>query len=270
MPLLPPLSTISQIFAVKRWATGTLLAISFMAGAGVEQCQAQSSAGTSSKVSIPAWVPIYPGAKVGVAKTSSPGVQTTIWFTVSTDDPCARVTKFYEERLTLAGFSIVRGSMGDGCVGTLRAHDPAGREINLSGGKMVSGTRYELEVTQLSGADQSSRPAYGRRQDSSAGNGEIPSWVPIYRQWAPRNISTRQSGRDYFVSFTFNTHDDARSILSWYQDQLRQAGLRADMDVAGSAGALRSSTRDNRRALKIEVSASGSQNVVLLEVREER
>jgi hypothetical protein len=270
MPLLPPLPAISQTLAGKLRVTGTLLAISFMAGAGGQQCQAQLSAGTSSKVSIPAWVPIYPGAKVGVPSSSSPGVQVTMWFTISTGDPCARVTKFYEERLTLAGFSIVRGTMADGCVGTLRAHDPAGREINLSGGGMANGTRYELEVTQLSDAGQSSRPAYGRRQDRGTGTGGIPPWVPVYRQWAPRNISTRQSGRDYFVSFAFNSRDEARSILSWYQDQLRQTGFRVDMDVAGTAGALRSNTRDNSRALKIEVSAAGDQNVVLLEVREQR
>jgi hypothetical protein len=42
------------------------------------------------------------------------------------------------------------------------------------------------------------------------------------------------------------------------------------MDVAGTNGALRSNTRDNNRAVKIEVSAAGGQNVVLMEIREQR
>jgi hypothetical protein len=37
-----------------------------------------------------------------------------------------------------------------------------------------------------------------------------------------------------------------------------------------AASALRSNTRDNRRSLKIEVSATGGKSVVLLEAREER
>jgi hypothetical protein len=259
MPLLSTLSATYRKLPGRLPITETILVLGFIAGAGGQP-----------KVSVPAWVPIYPGAKVEVPRAPSPGVQITMWFTVSTGDSCARVTKFYEERLTLAGFSLVRGTIEDGCIGTLRAHDPAGREINLSGGKMPNGTRYELEVTQLSGEEQSSRPANGRRQDSGAGNGAIPSWIPVYRQWAPRNLTTRQSGRDYEISFSFNSRDDARSILSWYQDQLRRTGFRVDMDVAGTNGALRSHTPDNRLALKIEVSAAGGQNVVLLEAREQR
>jgi hypothetical protein len=259
MPLLPSWSMTYRKFSGKLAIAEALLVLGFIAGAGGQP-----------KVSIPAWVPIYPGAKVEVPRAPSPGVQTTMWFTVSTGDSCARVMKFYEERLTLAGFSLVRATTSDGCIGIERAHDPAGREINFSGGEMANGTRYELEVIQLSGGDQSSRPANGRRQDSGAGNGGIPSWVPVYRQWAPRNLSTRQSGQDYETSFSFNTRDDARSILSWYQDQLRRTGFRVDMDVAGTNGALRSHTPDNRMALKIEVSAAGGQNVVLLEAREER
>jgi hypothetical protein len=263
MPLLPPWT------AVGRKTIGMLLSAACMAAAGAEPCRAQAT-GASSGVSIPAWVPIYPGAKVGTITSSSPGVQVTIWFSVSTSDPCARVTKFYEDRLTSAGFSLVRGTTRNGCIGTLRAHDSMGREINLDGGEMPSGTRYGLEVTELSDTRQSSRPGPGPRQVGRVGGSEIPQWLPVYRQWAPRNVETRQSGRDSFVSFTFDSRDDARSILMWYQDQLRGAGFNVSMDTAGTNGALRSNTRDNRRSLKIEVSATGGKNVVLLEAREER
>jgi hypothetical protein len=40
------------------------------------------------------------------------------------------------------------------------------------------------------------------------------------------------------------------------------------MDVAGTNGPLRSNTADNSRAVKIEVSAAGGQNVVLFELRD--
>jgi hypothetical protein len=259
--------------------TGTLLAIVVIAGAGAQQRRAQTSAGTSSQVSIPAWVPIYPGARVGVPRSDSGGVERTIWFKILTDDPCERVGRFYEERLNLAGFSVVKsGPNEDRCVGVLQSHDAAGRKVNLSGGiliqerggRPVKVTEYEVEVIQLTGPTQPARPTDGIRQDNSSAHGRIPPWVPAYPRAVPQNFSARQSGREYFVSFTFTTRDDARSILSWYQDRLRQTGFTVTMDVVGTAGALRSNTRDNSRALKIEVSAAGGQNVALFEVREQR
>jgi hypothetical protein len=270
MPLPPLLTALSRMFAVKRPLTGTLLAISFVAGAGGQQHQPKTSSGSSSQVSIPAWVPVYPGAKVGVPTSSQGRTELNIWFTISTGDPCNRVWRFYEERLNLAGFSVVKGTQRDGCVIVLESHDPAGRKVNLSGGSFANGTRYQVEVVQLSDGDRSGQPGNGTRKDSTTVNSGIPSWLPVYPQSAPRNLQARQSGPEYFVSFTFTTRDDARSILSWYQDKLRQMGFRVDMDVAGTAGALRSNTRDNSRAVKIEVSAAGGQNVVLLEVRDQK
>jgi hypothetical protein len=40
------------------------------------------------------------------------------------------------------------------------------------------------------------------------------------------------------------------------------------MDVFGTNGALRSNTRDQSRAVKIELSAAGGQNVVVFEIRD--
>ncbi|MDQ1469721.1 MAG: hypothetical protein QOJ99_1201 [Bryobacterales bacterium] len=145
--------------------------------------------------------------------------------------------------------------------------------MNLTGGVSVRGTEYEVEVVErgaAQGADQPSRPASGTRQESGTASGGIPAWLPVYPRWAPQNVSVRQSGPEYFISFNFTSRDDARSILSWYQDRLRQAGFSVSMDVAGTNGALRSNTRDNNRAVKIEVSAAGGQNVVLMEIREQR
>jgi hypothetical protein len=59
-------------------------------------------------------------------------------------------------------------------------------------------------------------------------------------------------------------------FLSWYQDRLRQMGFNVSMDVFDTKGALRSNTRDQSYAVKIDVSAAGGQNVVVLDVRDGR
>jgi hypothetical protein len=270
----------SRKFAIKLSITRTLATISFLAGAGAQQLPAQTSPVNGSAVSIPAWVPIYPGANVGVATSDRGGVETTIRFKILTGDPCERVGRFYEERLNLAGFSVVKsGPDQNRCIAVFQSHNPAGtRKVNLTGGiliqerggKPVQMTRYEVEVIQLRETGQSGGPNYGTGQNTKTGNGPIPPWVPSYPHAVPQNVSDRQSAGEHFVSFTFTTRDDARTILSWYQDRLRQTGFTVSMDVAGTAGALRSNTRDNSRALKIEVSAAGGQNVALFEVREQR
>jgi hypothetical protein len=45
-------------------------------------------------------------------------------------------------------------------------------------------------------------------------------------------------------------------------------GFTVSMDVFGTNGALRSNTRDQSRAVKIELSAAGGQNVVVFEIRD--
>jgi hypothetical protein len=278
--MLPTLSLMSRKLEVKLSITGTLLIISFLAGADGQQVQAQTPPGNGSVVSIPSWVPIYPAANVS-AVTSVPGrVESMISFKILTGDSCERVVSFYEERLNLAGFSVVKsGPDRDRCIHVLQSHNPAGtRKVNLSGGiliqerggKPVQMTRYEVEVIQLRDTGESGGPNSEAGQNTNTVNGPIPPWVPAYPRAVPQNFSERKSGRERSVSFTITTRDDARTILSWYQDKLRQTGFTVTMDVAGTAGALRSNTRDNSRALKIEVSAAGSQNVALFEVREQR
>lgn len=259
MPMPPPFSAISRKFAVRLRVTGMLLAIGIIAGGRAQHCQAQTSAGTSSKVSLPSWVPVYPGAKVEL-DSRYPNTNSEMQFVLSTSAPFRQVVAFFENRLTLAGFSVVKSGSGENGSLQMNSHDPSGsRAVNLFFGTRMSLTEVSMEVVQRDEARQ-----------SSAAGARIPAWVPPYPRAVPQNLSDRQSGREHSVSFTFITRDDARTILSWYQDRLRQTGFTVTMDVAGTSGALRSNTRDNSRALKIEVSAAGGQNVALFEVREQR
>ena len=256
-----------------------LLAVTFLAIVIVAGPAAQQSSAQSSPVSIPAWVPIYPGARVDAPRSARGRVERTMWFNIMTSDSCERVVRFYEEKLNLAGFSLVKGfGDQDGCTGVQAHNAPGSRKVNLTGGMVVRENRgrpvkvteYEVEVTELTDSGQSGPQGNGVRQENGSTHSAIPQWVPSYPRAVPRNISAKQSGREYFLSFTFTTTDNAQSILSWYQDRLRQSGFTVNMDVFGTNGALRSNTRDNSRALKIEVSAAGGQNVALFEVREQR
>jgi hypothetical protein len=232
----------------------------------------------ASQSAVPAWIPIYPGAKVADIKSQPGGTESYLWFTVSTRDACGRVWRFYDEKLKLAGFNVVTGAIGDDCPNVIRAHTARGeREVNLSGGLRISydsrgnpvrNTEYGFEVVQRGNANAGSMPSGGARQDTAGGG--IPAWVPAYPGSVPQGISAQRDGRENFVSFRFTSRDDARRILSWYQDRLRQMGFTVSMDVFDTKGALRSNTRDQSRAVKIDLSAAGGQNVVVLEIRDGR
>ncbi len=220
---------------------------------------------------IPAWVPVYPGSKVTVSRTQQAGTESYLWFTVLTRDVCGRVWRFYDEKLKLAGFSVVLSTRSgdEDCVHVMRAHTAGGeREVNLSGGPRITysagnpvrNTEYEVEVVQRGGS--------GTRQKEEAANGSIPTWLPAYPGWVPQGISAKRDGAETFISFRFTSRDDAKRILSWFQEKLRQMGFNVSMDVFGTNGALRSNTRDQSRAVKIEVSAAGAQNVVLMEIQD--
>jgi hypothetical protein len=232
---------------------------------GIAVCQSE----------IPAWIPIYPGGKVEDITSNPSGGESYLWFTVSTRDACGRVWRFYDEKLKLAGFSVITGPIGDDCPNTIRAHGPRG-EVNLSGGLRISydsrgnpvrNTDYGFEVVQRGNSNASSMPRGGPPRD---GGGRIPAWVPAYPGAVPLDISGQRDGRENFVTFRFNSRDDTRHILSWYQQRLTQLGFNVSMDVFDTKGALRSNTRDQSRAVKIDVSAAGGQNVVVFEVRDGR
>jgi hypothetical protein len=211
---------------------------------------------------VPSWVPIYPGAKITDVQFKPGRVQSHLAFRISTRDACRRVSQFYEDRLTTAGFSLVKGSSDQGCIGVMQSHDGSHtRNLNLSGGMTVRGTEFQVEVTELADSADAGRTAVPK--------GTIPSWVPLYPQaTSPKNLASHRSARETFTTFTIETRTDVRTLLGWYQNRLRQAGFEASMDVAGNNGVLRSHTRDNDRDLKIEVSMTGGQNVAMFEVRD--
>lgn len=123
-------------------------------------------------------------------------------------------------------------------------------------------------MVQRGGTNPASGSRTGAQQENSASDGRIPAWVPAYPGSVPQGVSAKRDGSENFVSFRFTSRDHARRILSWFEDKLRQKGFTVSMDVAGTNGALRSNTRDQSRSVKIEVSAAGAQNVVLMEIRD--
>jgi hypothetical protein len=233
----------------------------------------ETTGGDTSGVVIPRWVPIYPGAKVTGGTSKQTRTESYLWFTITTSDPCQQVINFYENQLNLAGFNVVKGTNdGEGCMGVLQSQGAGGmRSVNLTGGATASGTRFGVEVVQRHVGNQLGSSQGGVERDSNAAaENRIPRWVPVYPRWTPQNFSARQSGPEYFLSFSFTTSDEIKQVLSWYQEKLRQAGFRVDLDVVGSSGALWSNTPDNRRSLGIKASSVGPQNVLLLEVRDHR
>src|ERR1035437_1623122 len=156
MPLLPPFYAISRNFTVELLVAGALLTVVFPA-AEAQQSRPQTPAGTSGAVSLPAWVPVYPGAKVEIDSHST-NTKSEMQFTGSTSARCPQVVAFYEKQLTLAGFSVVNGGFSNGDCGVqMNSHDPLGaRAVNLYFGTRVllttppkSLTEFSMQVVQI-------------------------------------------------------------------------------------------------------------------------
>jgi hypothetical protein len=115
--------------------------------------------------------------------------------------------------------------------------------------------------------DTEGRSGASQNPPRNAGQARIPDWLPVYPGSTPSNMVPQQSESEYHLSFSFTSGDSVRKVLSWYQEKLKAAGLKADMDVVGDArGALWSNNRDNTRSAKIEGTRAGSQNVFTLDV----
>jgi hypothetical protein len=246
----------------------TLMALSLVS------CKSKESAGAidlpkdlkpldspARSAAIPVWFPLYPGGKPGsVETTKTPPIETFHRFSI-TEIPvdCVKVTDWYEEKLKLAGFQVVRnaGWVNGFCDLNLNADGPG----NSHGVRMGGGGRDTTNLNIY---------AIDREMPGAApvGTGKVPSWVPVYPGSAPSNVTATDFGPEHKVEFSFTTDDDAPKIIAWYEQQLRAAGFSISSAGASDKDYGRLASSKGRSIFTIRVEPTGAKRSVFAEARE--
>jgi hypothetical protein len=225
--------------------------------------QQEASGGSAAIRGVPDWVPIYPGARVSGVETRNAGVETYTTFQLDSTHDCQKVFAWYEEKLKVAGFNVLKSTGGaDGCSGIMRAEGGGNtRALNLNGGGAAGGpsrVAVQAVVRQLSGGGAASGP------------GGIPSWVPQYPGSKPANVVTKQEGEERSADFSFTTKDDAKTVIAWYERTLKAARFMIVGSTVFDASTAKLTAQDatGRSILNVRIEPAGAQKVVAIEARE--
>jgi hypothetical protein len=99
--------------------------------------------------------------------------------------------------------------------------------------------------------------------------GKVPEWVPVYPGASPEGNYSAQTPQGEQNSFSFKTQDAPSKVLSYYQDQLKSAGLTLTQSIAsGEGGMVSAENGDKSRTVVVTVGTSteGTQtNVIAIE-----
>lgn len=125
---------------------------------------------------------------------------------------------------------------------------------------MTGGDGQEVKIT-ASGDDKSGsvtlQSADGTVKLGAASGTAVPSWVPIYPDSAPENMSSAQTPQGDTNIFGFKTKDSPGKVISYYQDQLKSAGFSMTMVSSGEQGGMvQADNSSKQRSLIVSVSSS--------------
>jgi len=93
-----------------------------------------------------------------------------------------------------------------------------------------------------------------------ANSAHIPSWVPVYPGSSPQGAFSAQAADANSGTWSFKTTDAVDKVLSYYQDQLKSAGMTVTLTTVGAGGGLVSaeSSDKNRTAIVTVANSTGT------------
>jgi len=90
-----------------------------------------------------------------------------------------------------------------------------------------------------------------------AGDAKPPSWAPVYPGVTPQTTFSVQGGDGESGSFWFMTKDSAKTVLSFYEQSLKQAGFTISANFTGntdsSSGGIITADDKDKRTLVVTV-----------------
>ena len=140
-------------------------------------------------------------------------------------NPELEIVKMDEEKSTLT----VRNKK-TGEVMTLNAEDAKNGKftVETKDGKAT----YDSSGVKVTGAD-------GKESTFQAGGGapqNLPSWLPVYPGGTTQGSFDSTSGEERTAAFSMTTTDPADKVLSFYEQKLKDAGLKVDRTNFDSNG----------------------------------
>lgn len=118
----------------------------------------------------------------------------------------------------------------------------------------------------------------GQVSTLQAGGGapqNLPSWLPVYPGGTVQGTFDTNSAEGRSVSFTINTPDTGDKVLSFYESQLKAAGLKVESTITsntaeGKGGILTASGENPHREVSVLVGASNGQTSAAVTFQEKK
>ena len=99
---------------------------------------------------------------------------------------------------------------------------------------------------------------------------KVPDWIPSYPSSKPQGTFSMQQGEEEGGTYTFNTPDAVKDVMSFYDQKLQEAGFkitsRTTHDAGGSSGGmLAAEDADKKRTVMVTLgTADGGTSVNVL------
>ncbi|SRR5579871_2218189 len=100
---------------------------------------------------------------------------------------------------------------------------------------------------------------------------QMPSWVPTYPGSTVDGTFSISGDKGSQGTFTFKSSDSAEKVISFYQDQLKSAGMNITMtSVGGAGGTVSAENADKSRTVLVVVSDSSGSTTGSITVAEKK
>jgi hypothetical protein len=98
-------------------------------------------------------------------------------------------------------------------------------------------------------------------------DGKPPAWAPVYPGVTPQTTFSMQGGDGATGSFQFMTKDSAKTVMSFYEQALKQAGFGITANFTGntdaaSGGMITAEDKATKRTIVVTVGAENSETTV--------
>jgi hypothetical protein len=133
----------------------------------------------------------------------------------------------------------------------------------------ASGKDGTIKVTDEKGSQVATLQAGGGAPQN------LPSWLPVYPGGTVQGTFDTNSAEGRSASFTLSTPDPGDKVLSFYESQLKEAGLKVDSTITsstaeGKGGILTASGENPRREVSVLVGASEGKTTAAITFQEKK
>jgi hypothetical protein len=137
-------------------------------------------------------------------------------------------------------------------------------------GEVVTVNAAEFEGGKLTVETKEGTATFG---GGPGGPANLPSWVPTYPNGSVQGTFDSTSAEGRSAAFTVTTSDPVATVLEFYENQLKGAGLEVQKNTyeaagAGSGGTVSGTSADQKRTVGVTVGTADGQTSALVTFNE--